>query len=940
MFKSAATKIAHSTTIPALAGANPDLRQLQDLITAEKSVLVSLQRLSNDLSKASEALRAWGQVEGDDLSDILTASTTILSHFSGALTTWASLHHTVRDNMKAVRTREEALDEQRRRRKRVGASAEAAEKKLHKMSPEHKNLSTQTDTLNRLREEMRAMDGEIMREEAALSDFKRKCTKNWMTLKFGGLAECCEKGLIVADMGKCIVKEIPEDVTAPGLPRAPFAARGRVSDYVSETQQAVLQVKFSSAPSGRKSLASTGATPGVGDAQNQLAPQFTQSHVTPQHVPSPPIGGDTLGRYGPPPSQRSRSTSIDELGVHRFTNEGPQSAHFSTHPSRGRDPVPTADAHSPLSLSTIGNGATGEEQSLMASISDALARAHGTTSVDQTTSIGHGSIDPVPKYEAVAASEGHGYSAARANTEPVPGQQKRAARRSTSPPVLPPGAAPAAIRAWDDGMGQGEDGAHSDRPASSSERASQQRISSSEADGEDEVGLAYDEDDPSRATERTGNSDDGRSKIGYEPSIEGSHEHEVNMSSPVDATPLEPPSPDTQTPSMSVPCTQPLSSGLAPAYNATHSTSSVTLTHHSRRESQRRIPRVPPPAVDPDSADTRQSSQPVEHLHTVEAPPDIDEHISKDEVGDEHARNAAAALEISRELEALSSAAPPPLPHSSLNERQPLQEQSATPSRPSISPVQALQQSQAHTQYHSLPPSPLAPPSAPFAHRSVSPVRPSPSSIERPPPVYSDDRTSTSGAGSRGSSPFSSTPPSRLPQVDTLDAGNSGSPGQRSPLYRTPPEYPRPAPPFSSPSMAKSTSSLNGAVGGGSTPRTISAAAFRRQQQQGRSPSSGGMGDSPTAGPADTSPLVLRRQSPGPALPPKSSMSTRRLSVVNPDPHAASDEDGEFDYIAAYGGSSGEGEQAKSGHGDGHRRSESMATSGGGYAAGKYVSEL
>jgi len=40
MFRTAATKIAHNSTIPALAG-NSDLRQLQDLINAEKVVLVS-----------------------------------------------------------------------------------------------------------------------------------------------------------------------------------------------------------------------------------------------------------------------------------------------------------------------------------------------------------------------------------------------------------------------------------------------------------------------------------------------------------------------------------------------------------------------------------------------------------------------------------------------------------------------------------------------------------------------------------------------------------------------------------------------------------------------------------------------------------------------------------------------------------------------------------
>ena len=40
MLKSVATKIAHNSTIPSLAG-NSDLRSLQDLITAEKSVLTS-----------------------------------------------------------------------------------------------------------------------------------------------------------------------------------------------------------------------------------------------------------------------------------------------------------------------------------------------------------------------------------------------------------------------------------------------------------------------------------------------------------------------------------------------------------------------------------------------------------------------------------------------------------------------------------------------------------------------------------------------------------------------------------------------------------------------------------------------------------------------------------------------------------------------------------
>jgi hypothetical protein len=102
----------------------------------------------------------------------------------------------MRDHLKSIRTREEGLDELKRRRRTVARKAEDAEKKLSKMSPEHKNLGTQTELLNHLRDEIRTMDSDIMSEEAAVGDFKRTASRMWLGLKFGGLLECCEKGTV------------------------------------------------------------------------------------------------------------------------------------------------------------------------------------------------------------------------------------------------------------------------------------------------------------------------------------------------------------------------------------------------------------------------------------------------------------------------------------------------------------------------------------------------------------------------------------------------------------------------------------------------------------------------------------------------------------------------------------------------------------------------
>jgi hypothetical protein len=195
MFK----RVAHSSTLPALGVSsvgNKDLRPLQDLITSEKAILSSFQRLSLDVSKASENLRLWGSGEGDDLTVVLGAASALMGFVVQGLAAYAGYEERIRETMKNIRTREEGLDDMKRRRKTLYGRLDAAEKKLSKMGPENKNLQLQTELVNGLREELRQMDGDILVEEAANSDFKRACCKDFLGVKFAGLVELGQKAQV------------------------------------------------------------------------------------------------------------------------------------------------------------------------------------------------------------------------------------------------------------------------------------------------------------------------------------------------------------------------------------------------------------------------------------------------------------------------------------------------------------------------------------------------------------------------------------------------------------------------------------------------------------------------------------------------------------------------------------------------------------------------
>ncbi len=128
-------KVAHTTILPNIIGSQ-SLRELQDFITAEKSVLQSNERLASDLQKSNQTLTTWGSSEGSDLSDVLSHASSILNHFSQAFLVYAGHEEGIRRAMKDIRTKEEELEELIKKRKSIGGRAEREEKKLARMGQE------------------------------------------------------------------------------------------------------------------------------------------------------------------------------------------------------------------------------------------------------------------------------------------------------------------------------------------------------------------------------------------------------------------------------------------------------------------------------------------------------------------------------------------------------------------------------------------------------------------------------------------------------------------------------------------------------------------------------------------------------------------------------------------------------------------------------------
>lgn len=202
------------------------------------------EKLATAISHAGTSLSTWGASQGPDLSDVLSHAEQILQHFAHALQTYAVRSAEMRVLFKNIRSREEQLDELLKKRKSTGNRAVKEEKKLAKMGQENKNLPSQTELLQSLRDQMRQMDTEIVTEEAQLGDFKRRITKEALGIKFGGCFELAEKAQIVGELGKLLIEEIPLEETPPGYSRTPYEGFGQTQRLAAEADRVIKEVVY------------------------------------------------------------------------------------------------------------------------------------------------------------------------------------------------------------------------------------------------------------------------------------------------------------------------------------------------------------------------------------------------------------------------------------------------------------------------------------------------------------------------------------------------------------------------------------------------------------------------------------------------------------------------------------------------------------------------
>ena len=174
------------------------------------------------MQKSADSLRTWSNGEGDDLEDVLPKVALLYEHFSKAELRFNYFVSTMRLHLKSIRSREEGYAELKARKRSLASKIESVERKLAKMGPENKDLARVTSNLREMRSDMEVLRNEMVHEEAALGDFKRRTIVEALNLKSGGMMELGEKCIVIAETCRLLGEELPMVATVPGKGRQPY----------------------------------------------------------------------------------------------------------------------------------------------------------------------------------------------------------------------------------------------------------------------------------------------------------------------------------------------------------------------------------------------------------------------------------------------------------------------------------------------------------------------------------------------------------------------------------------------------------------------------------------------------------------------------------------------------------------------------------------------
>ncbi|KAM0788075.1 hypothetical protein ACM66B_001246 [Microbotryomycetes sp. NB124-2] len=269
-----------------------DLQPLQNLISAEKRVGESSARSAQEVTKAANALKEWANSEGPDLADIVTKVGILFDYLAGAEKRYSEHHENYRLHFKNIRTQEEDLAQLKRNRDSLGSKIEAQDKKVSRMKEENKDLPAAMQRLSEMRQEMAGLEHAVLNEEASLGDKKRQVTKIAMSLRLGALLEWAEKAVVVAELGKLIVDEVPTDRTEPGAQRAPYNGYQKTDDLMQQAQKCISDVVFNPQPL-QDQFGSAAQNAGHDDQHWQQQQQNQQAPYG--HEGSAAYGGATYG---------------------------------------------------------------------------------------------------------------------------------------------------------------------------------------------------------------------------------------------------------------------------------------------------------------------------------------------------------------------------------------------------------------------------------------------------------------------------------------------------------------------------------------------------------------------------------------------------------------------------------------------------------------------